>query len=75
MQNQEYLTMIESITNYVGISQAMQQNKIAHEQEISAVKLSNDLMQKEGRVEVETVDAVDPVSAIEEEGHTINVRV
>jgi len=67
--------MIDSITNLVGVAQALQQNKINHEQQISAVKLSNDLMEKEGQVEVETLEAVDQVSPIEDGGHTINVKV
>ncbi|MEY4195205.1 MAG: hypothetical protein RLZZ226_1573 [Pseudomonadota bacterium] len=75
MQHQEYLAMIDSVTHYVGVSQALQQNKIIHEQEISALKLSNDLMQKDDQVEVETLDAVDQVSSIEEEGSKINIRV
>lgn len=67
--------MIDSITNLMGVAQAMQQNKINHEQEISAVKLSNDLMQQEGQIDVELLEAVDQVSEIEEGGHKINVKV
>lgn len=67
--------MIDSITNLIGASQALQQNKINHEQEISALKLANDLMQQEGQVEVELLEAVDQVSPIEEGGHKINVKV
>lgn len=75
MQTQEYLAMIDSITNLVGVAQAIQQNKMSHEHEISAAKLSSDLMQKEGQVDVDLVNAVEPVSEIPEEGQTINVRV
>jgi hypothetical protein len=67
--------MIDSITNIIGVTQAQQQNKISHDHEISALKLANDLMQQEGQSEVELLEAVDQVSAIEEGGHKINVKV
>jgi hypothetical protein len=73
LQPREDKAMIDSINGLVGSAQALQQAKISQQQEISALKLANDMMKQQGQAAVEMIEAVAPPSASEGSGQQLDV--